>query len=366
MSTPPIRTAVLGYGLAGKVFHCPFVSSVPGLELTAIVQRNGDEARAAYPQAKILRSVDEAFSDPNIDLIVVATPNDSHFDLASRALESGKHVVVDKPFTPTFEHGRALVNLAKRQDRVLAPFHNRRYDGDFLTVRKLVAEATLGRVVVIESHFDRFRPYPRPNTWKEDAGPANGMLFDLGPHLVDQALALFGPPLAITASVRTDRDQSNIEDAFAIVLDYGGSTDIPYIRYVCRATWLAAEPAPRFTVHGTHGSYTKRGVDPQEPALIAGAKVPTLGDPTPWLPEPQSSWGTLTHAADLQNPTQLTRTPYPTETGDYRQFYANIRDAIRGTCPLAISGEDGYRTIRLLELARVSSARRMTLDVSFD
>src|SRR5580698_5683869 len=132
MSTPPIRTAVLGYGLAGKVFHCPFVSSVPGLELAAIVQRNGDEARAAYPQAKILRSVDEAFSDPNIDLIVVATPNDSHFDLASRALESGKHVVVDKPFTPTFEHGRALVNLAKRHDRVLAPFHNRRYDGDFL------------------------------------------------------------------------------------------------------------------------------------------------------------------------------------------------------------------------------------------
>jgi scyllo-inositol 2-dehydrogenase (NADP+) len=366
MSAPPIRTAVLGYGLAGKVFHCPFISAVPGLELTAIVQRRGDEASAAYPPAKILRSVDEAFADPNIDLIVVATPNDTHFDLASRALQAGKHVVIDKPFAASSESALSLIDLAKRYGKVLAPFHNRRYDGDFLTVRKLIVETTLGRIVTIESHLDRFRPFPRPNTWKEDAGAANGMLFDLGPHLVDQALALLGPPLAITGTVRTDRDQSHIEDAFGIILDYGGSTDIPYIRYECRATWLAAEPAPRFTVHGTHGSYTKRGVDPQEPALIAGAKVPTLGNPTPWLPEPQSSWGTLTTAPDLQNPTHLTRTPYPTETGDYRQFYANVRDAIRGTCPLAISAEDGYRTIRLLELARLSSHRRMTLDVDFE
>ena len=193
----PIRTAVLGFGLAGKVFHCPFISAVPGLELSAIVQRHGNEAATAYPSALILRSIDDALADPNIDLIVVGTPNDTHFDLAARALQAGKHVVIDKPFAATSEQARELIAIAQKSGKIVAPFHNRRYDGDFLTVRKLRAENTLGRIVTIESHFDRFRPLQRANTWKEASGPANGMLFDLGPHLVDQALALFGPPRAI-------------------------------------------------------------------------------------------------------------------------------------------------------------------------
>jgi predicted dehydrogenase len=362
----PIRTAVLGFGLAGKVFHCPFISAVPGLELSVIVQRSGDEASTAYPNARILRSVEDAFADPAIDLIVVGTPNDTHFDLAHRALQAGKHVVIDKPFAGTSEQAHELIALAARNGKILAPFHNRRYDGDFLTVRKLRAEATLGRIVTIESHFDRFRPIQRSGTWKEAAGLVNGMLFDLGPHLVDQALALFGPPSAITASVRSDRDQTAIEDAFHIVLDYGGTADNRYLRYTCQATMLAAEGAPRFTVHGTHGSYLKYGVDPQEPVLVGGAKPPMLGSPDPWLPEPESDWGTLTIAPDPDNPSDLRRSPYPTETGDYRQFYASVRDAILGTAPLPISAEDGYRVIRLLELARISSERRMTLDVTFD
>jgi scyllo-inositol 2-dehydrogenase (NADP+) len=362
----PIRTAILGYGLAGKVFHAPFVSAIPGLELTAIVQRRGDEASTNYPHAKILRSVDEAFANPDIDLIIVATPNGTHYDLALRALNAGKHVVIDKPFATTSEQARELIIVAQRQGKILAPFHNRRFDGDFLTLRKLRAESTLGRIVTIDSHFDRFRPLQRPDTWKESSGPANGMLFDLGPHLVDQALALFGPPNAITASVRSDRDQTAIEDAFVIVLDFGGTADNRYVRYTCRATMLAAEPAPRFTVHGTHGSYIKRGVDPQEPALVSGAKVPPLGDPTPWLPEPESAWGTLTQCPNSADPANLTRTPYPTSTGDYRQFYLNVCEAILGICPLHISSEDGYRVVRLLELARISSQRRMTLDVTFD
>ncbi|MDQ2926302.1 MAG: Gfo/Idh/MocA family oxidoreductase [Acidobacteriota bacterium] len=362
----PIRTAVLGFGLAGKIFHCPFISAVPGFELTTIVQRRGDEASAAYPDARILRSADEAFNDPNLDLIIVATPNDTHFDLAARALQAGKHVVLDKPFTTTSAQARSLIDIAKHAGKILAPFHNRRYDGDFLTVRKLRAESVLGRIVTIESHLDRFRPIQRANTWKESSGPANGLLFDLGPHLVDQALALFGPPASVTASVRSDRDETAIEDAFILVLDYGGSADNRYVRYTCHATMLAAEPAPRFTVHGTHGSYTKRGIDPQEPALHNGAKVPPLDAPTPWLPEPKSAWGTLTHAPNPSDPTHLIRAPYPTETGDYRQFYVNVRDAILGTTPLAIPAEDGYRTIRILELARISSERRITIDITFD
>src|SRR6202000_2976929 len=149
-------------------------------------------------------------------------------------LQAGKHVVIDKPFASTSEQARELINAAHHAGKIVAPFHNRRYDGDFLTVRQLRADATLGRIVTVESHFDRYRPVQRPNTWKEASGPANGMLFDLGPHLVDQALALFGPPTAITASVRADRDQTSIEDAFSITLDFGGSGDIGYTRYVCQ------------------------------------------------------------------------------------------------------------------------------------
>ena len=362
----PIRTAVLGFGLAGKVFHCPFISAVPGLELSAIVQRHGNEAATAYPSALILRSIDDALADPNIDLIVVGTPNDTHFDLAARALQAGKHVVIDKPFAATSAQARELITLASKAGKIVAPFHNRRHDGDFLTLRKLRLENTLGRIVTIESHFDRFRPLQRTGTWKEASGPANGMLFDLGPHLVDQALALFGPPKAITASVRSDRDETAIEDAFIIVLDYGGTGETRYLRYTCQATMIAAENGPRFRVNGTRGSYVKYGVDPQESALVNGAKVPPIGSPEPWLPEPESAWGTLTYAPDPSDPANLTRTPHPTETGDYRSFYANVRDAINGVSPLAISSEDGYRTIRLLELARISSERRMTLDVSFE
>ncbi len=216
----PIRTAVLGYGFAGRIFHSPFVHTVPGLELSAIVQRHGDTAAADYPATRILRSVDEAFADPAIDLIVVATPNDSHVELATRALEAGKHVVIDKPIAGRSAEVLELIALAKKQGKVLAPFHSRRFDGDFLTVRKLITEGTLGRITLVDSHFDRFRTFQRKNSWKEAGGAFNGLLYDLGPHLLDQALALFGTPKSITASVRQERDVTAIEDAFDIVLEF--------------------------------------------------------------------------------------------------------------------------------------------------
>ena len=366
MPEPPIRAAVLGYGLAGKVFHCPFISAVPGLELSAIVQRTGDAAAQAYPSARILRSADEALTDPTIDLIVVATPSETHFDLAAQALQAGKHVVVDKPITSSSKSARALVSLAKTHKRILAPFHNRRWDGDFLTLRQLLHENTLGRVVEIVSRFDRYRPLQRPNTWKEIASPATGVLYDLGPHLVDQALTLFGPPARITASIRHDRDRTDIDDAFDLVLDY----DMLYgraLRYSCHATMLAADPSPRFLVHGTHGSFRKFGVDPQEPTLLnTNRRPPMLGGNEPWLPEPESAWGTVTLPLDLAQPTEFTRTQLPTIPGDYRQFYANVRDAILGKAPLTVSAEDGYRTLRLLDLARESHHQRQTLPVTFD
>ncbi len=365
----PIRTAVLGYGFAGRIFHSPFVHAVPGLELAAIVQRHGDNAAADYPEARILRSVDEAFDDPTIELIVVATPNDSHVEMATRALQAGKHVVIDKPITGSSAEALELIVLARRQGKVLAPFHSRRFDGDFLTVRKLITERTLGRVTLVNSHFDRFRPIQRTGSWKEAGGAANGLLFDLGPHLLDQALALFGVPTSITASVRQERDVTAIEDAFDIALEFArpglDGKAARGIRYECHASMIAAEAAPRFRVNGTLGSYVKSGMDPQEAALLGGARPEVLGSSAVWLAEAESAWGTLTTAADPSEPAKLERRKLTTEVGDYRQFYANVRDVIRGEAPLVVSAEDGYRAIRLLELALQSSDHGHTLPVDF-
>lgn len=356
---PDIGVAVIGFGLAGRVFHAPFVNAVPGLKLEAIVQRRGDEAAKAYPEARILRSVEEAFADPLIELVVVGTPNETHFELAKQALVAGKHVVIDKPFAATSSQAKELIDLATARGLVLAPYHNRRWDGDFITVRKLLDEKSVGRLVTFESHFDRFRPLPREATWKEAGSDANGMLFDLGPHLVDQVLSLFGVPQAITASVRKDRDTTDIEDAFDITLHYDR------LLAHCRATMLACDAAPRFLLHGTQGSFKKYGLDPQEPALLGGAKVPVMGDSKQWLNEPESEWGTLTVAPDPANPGTVIRTRVQTEPGDYRGYYANVRDAIRGTAQLAVKPEDAYRVIRLLEMARESSSKGCSLPVKF-
>jgi scyllo-inositol 2-dehydrogenase (NADP+) len=361
MGSFPVRAAVIGYGLGGRVFHCPFISAVPELELAAIVQRSGDDAGLAYPNSRILRSIDETLSDSTIDLVVVSTPNDTHFDLAKQALQAGKHVVIDKPFAPNSEAALELIKLAEAQGKLVIPFHNRRFDGDFLTVGRLIDEKMLGRVVQVISHFDRFRPVQRPNTWKEASGISNGMLFDLGPHLIDQALALFGAPDTITASVRRDRDRTDIDDAFDVVLEYKASG----VRYECHASYLACEPSPRFLLHGTQGSYIKHGLDPQEPAIVGGARPPAVDSTEPWLPEPESAWGTIVLAPNPEIPTTLERSPCPTVMGDYRLFYENVRDAVLGKAALAVTPQDGYRTIKLIELAMQSSHEGRTLPVSF-
>jgi scyllo-inositol 2-dehydrogenase (NADP+) len=362
-----IGVGVIGFGLGGRVFHAPFVSAVPGLKLVAIMQRKGDEAAKAWPAAKTVRSLDEMLGDSAVEVVVVSTPNQTHFRMAMAALEAGKHVVIDKPFAATGEEAAELGRVARSQGVLLAPFHNRRWDGDFVTVRKLIEQQAIGRLVTFESHFDRFRPVPRENTWKEAENPANGMLFDLGPHLVDQVLALFGAPDAIAASVRTDRDRTAIEDAFDITLHFSINSSLGAHGLLahCRTSMLACDAAPRFLLHGTAGSFKKYGLDPQEPALVHGAKVPTMGSPEVWLREAEADWGTLTVAPDPADPAMLVRREVKTELGDYRGFYANVRDAVLGTAELAVTPEDGYRVIKLLEMARVSSAEGRTLKVVF-
>ena len=357
-----IGVGIIGYGLGGRVFHAPFVSAVPGLQLRTIMSSKTAEITAAYPGIKVVRTIEEVLADSSIGLVVVSTPNETHAKLAKQCLEAGRHVVIDKPFSSTSKEAWDLLQLAKTTGVFVVPFHNRRWDGDFMTVRHLLDEHALGRLVTFESHFDRFRPLPRENSWKEAADPANGMLFDLGPHLVDQCLALFGVPDTIQASVRSDRDRTEIEDAFDITLGY--TSDGHGMLAHCRSTYLAADPAPRFLLHGTAGSFRKYGVDPQEPALVAGVKVPPMGSQQVWLQEPPDAWGTLTVAPDMSQPGVLVTRQVPTVPGDYRGFYANVRDAILGRTTLAVTGEDGFRTIRLLELARSSSAERRTLDVN--
>jgi predicted dehydrogenase len=354
-----IGVAVIGFGMAGNIFHAPFVSAVPGLRLDVIVQRKGDEAAKAYPGVRVLRSVEEALADVDVQLVVVATPNETHYALAKQALEAGKHVVIDKPFAATSEQAKELWKIAEERGLVLAPFHNRRWDGDFLTVKKLVDEKAVGRLVTYEACWDRFRPLPRENTWKEAGDLANGLLFDLGPHLVDQALVLFGTPTGITASVRKDRDQTDIEDAWDITLHY------PKLMVYCRSSMLACDASPRFLLHGTRGSFKKYGLDPQEPAMVGGAKVPPMGDAKKWLGESEEHWGTLTIAPDPSEPTILVRKKVETALGDYRGYYANVRDAINGVAKLAVTPEDGYRLVRLLEMARESSKEGRTLAVEF-
>lgn len=353
-----IRTAVVGFGLAGKVFHAPFISAIPGMELSGILQRSGDSATQKYPHTHIYRTL-ESLLATKTDLLVIGTPNATHFSFAKAAILAGKHVVVDKPVTATSEEAAELTHLAEKHGVVYAPFHNRRWDGDFLTAKQLIDAGNLGRIVTFESHFDRFRPSPRVNSWKEDAGDLQSLVMDLGPHLVDQALALFGRPDSVTANLRTERAGSQIEDAFDLTLHY--TKDGFPIRAVLRCTMIAAEPAPRFLVHGTQGSFRKYGVDPQEPAILAGAIVPPLED-TSWLQEEASLYGTVA-APDPASPTTITRTSVPTVRSDYRNFYVNVRDTILGTSSLLVTPRDAVHCLRILELARESSRQQRTLPV---
>jgi len=353
-----IKVAIVGFGLAGRVFHAPFVKSVPGLHLSYIVQRRGQEASIAYPDATILRSFEEVLTS-DADLVIVGSPNATHYPFAKSCLEAGKHVVVDKPFAATSEEALTLATIAKEKNLILAPFHNRRWDGDFLTVRKLLESNAVGRLVTFTAHWDRFNPIPKIEAWQEASAPGNGLLFNLGCHLVDQVLALFGSPLKISASVRRDRDGTHIDDAFDIVLFY------PRLLVSCHASLVACSPSPRFLLHGTQGTFKKYGLDPQEANLVAGGRVPLLGIDSDWLSEGEAYWGILTTAPDPRDPKTLVSKNIATLSGDYRKFYVNIRDTILGLTSLAVTPMDGYRLIKLLELARESSESGNTVSVNF-
>lgn len=336
---------LIGFGLAGRAFHAPVISAVPGLRLAAILQRSGDSAAQAYPAAKIVRTLDEMLAAPEVQLVAVASPNETHFEFARRSLEAGRHVLVDKPFTPTMGEAIALVQLAKKHGRIVSVYQNRRYDGDFQALRQLCAEGKLGQVVHFEACYDRYRPELKPGAWRERQGPANGVFFDLAPHLIDHALLILGPPEAIAADIRIERNQAVVDDAFDLFFYYSGGT-----RAALRATMLAAKARPRLLVHGATAAFFKQDFDSQEENLRYG-KIPPSG---PWGAEPAEKWGVLTrHFAD-----RVEQSRVPGAACDYRDFYANLRDAILGRAELAVTPQWALNVMQVLLLARESSERR--------
>ena len=342
-----VRVGLVGFGLAGQTFHAPLIQAVPGLELACILERRGMLAQQKYPDVRVSRTLEEFLADDQIRLCVIATPNASHFELAQRCLLAGRDVVVDKPFTTMCEQAAKLIRLAADRGRLLTVFQNRRWDGDFLTVRKLITSGTLGRIVSYESNYDRFRPTIQPDRWRERNEPGSGVLFDLGPHVLDQAFVLFGTPKAITADVFVEREGAVVDDAYMVRLEYHG------MHAVLRSSMLACAPGPRFLVHGTKGSFVKYGMDAQEHALRQG-KTPSGPQ---WGENPESEWGILHQPNAETTVTQKVKT----EAGDYRCFYANVRDAILEGAPLAVPVREALRTVRALELAVQSSRERRTV-----
>jgi predicted dehydrogenase len=336
-----ISVGLVGFGFAGKVFHAPVIRAVDGLRLSAIVQRHGPPD-PRYPDVEFVRSLDDLLSR-KIDLVVVATPNTSHHPIAKQALRAGRHVVVDKPFTTTLAEAQDLVQTAKQQQRIVTVYQDRRYTGDFATVQQVVSEGTLGRVVLFESHFDRVRPEQKPNAWREEPLPGSGVWFDIGPHVFDQALLLFGIPEAIGADIRIERDGGRIDDAFDVMLYYR------HTRALLRASMLRPPVGPTWTVNGTKASFIKYGMDPQEAALKEG-RTPDEPD---WDTEPPESYGKLVTV-------DATRT-VPTLRSSFARYYENVRDAILGKAELAVSPEWSLDVMRGLVIAAESSRTRHVL-----
>lgn len=337
---------MVGYGLAGSVFHAPLIAATEGMEVAAVVTGNpGRQRRAAadHPAATVLADVHLLWQDAqSYDLVVVAAPNRAHVPVALAALEAGLAVVIDKPLAASSADGRRLQEAARDRGLMLAVFHNRRFDGDMLTVQRLLAEGAFGEVIRFESRFERWRPQRAAEAWRERGDPeeAGGVLFDLGSHLVDQALVLFGAVDDVYAEVDRRRPGALVGDDVFVALTHAGG-----VRSHLWMSHLAAQPAPRMRVLGTESAYVKWGLDPQEGALRSGARP---GDPG-WGREPDEHWGTL--GADGETH------PIETEAGAYERFYAGVREALRNGTPPPVTGAEAVAGLEILEAALEGASR---------
>lgn len=330
-----IRVGLIGYGFSGKTFHAPLIAAVPGLKLCAVASRDARKVAADISGVRVYGTPQELLAANDIDLVVIATPNDSHAPLARAAIEAGKHVVIDKPFTLDLAEARALVALSRHRDVLLSVFHNRRWDSDFLSVRRAIEDGLIGTVSHFESHFDRFRPAVRER-WREQAVAGGGIWFDLGPHLVDQAVRLFGLPDRIQASLAKQRTGAVADDWAHVVLSYAER------RVVLHAGMLVADGTNRFTVHGDAGSIVKRKIDRQEAQLLAGMVPGAPG----WGEDPDP----LLMYDGIAGPREI-----PALVGDQRLYYSGIADALSGIGPNPVLPIQALCVTAIVEAAQQSS-----------
>jgi scyllo-inositol 2-dehydrogenase (NADP+) len=339
-----VRVALIGYGLGGRSFHAPFIATTPGMKLVAVVTGDADrqrDARADYPDANVIPSADQLFlGDHEVDLIVISTPNKTHAPLAMAAAAHGFAVVVDKPLATTSEDARNVVDVARDRGTFLSVYQNRRWDGDFRTVGRLVREGKLGTVYRFESRFERWRPTPKPG-WRERGGrdEGGGLLFDLGSHLIDQALTLFGPVTRVYAEPDRRRPSVEVDDDVFISLTHASG-----VRSHLWASAVAAQSGPRFRVLGSDAGYTKYGMDVQEERLRSGAKP--VGDD--WGVEARENWGVIGTDEDLS--------PVPTERGQYGAFYAGVVRSLRDGAPPPVDPSDAITTLEIIEQASTQRA----------
>ncbi|PKM94275.1 MAG: oxidoreductase [Firmicutes bacterium HGW-Firmicutes-1] len=349
-----INVGLLGFGISGRVFHAPIFTSVEGFHLSKIFTRSEqkkEQAGLLYPEADVVDNVESIIDDPNIDLIVIALPNTSHYEMAERSLIAGKHVVVEKPFTNTTEEATALIHTSKEEEKLLSVFHNRRYDGDFLTLKTIIDNNTLGDIKEFESHFDRFRTATNSKLWRESMLPGSGILFDLGSHLIDQAVQLFGMPNEVYADIRTQRPNSLVDDNFEIILYY---TDL---KVTLKSGMLVKEPLPRFILLGDKGSYVKYGVDPQEAELKQNFRPDEWED---WGLEDPANYGTINY---IENDINI-RGSVETLAGNYTIYYQNIYDAIVNGKSLEVTADQARDVIHLIELAKESNVEKRRISLT--
>ncbi len=323
--------------MSGRVFHAPFLHVNPGFELYSVWEREKNLASAIYPSIRTCRTLEELLSDEAVELVVVNTPNYTHFDYAKQALLAGKHVIVEKPFTVTEKEGLELIGLAEKTGKKLSSYQSRRFDSDYRTVKRIVNSGVLGKIVEVEIHYDRFTPALSPKVHKETPGPGRGLLYDLGSHLIDQALQLFGDPEAVFADIFIIRDHSQVDDYMEVLLFYPG------LRIRLKSSYLVREPLPAFSLYGHLGTFHKVRGDIQERALLAAE--PPVGDS--WGVESDSTRGFL----HTEENGKIIREYVPTERGNYMDFFTGVYEAIRNNKPLPVTAEEGTRIIRVIEKA---------------
>ena len=347
----PVRTGLVSFGISSKTFHAPFLTTMPEYHLHTVVERKTRDAEKMYPGVKVVTRFEDMVADPEVELVIITSPNETHFPYSKAAMEAGKHVVVEKPFTVNSEQSAELVQVSQKTGKICSVYHNRRYVADFRTMQEILEKKLLGELHEFTAHYDRYRPDPRTyGLWREQPLPGSGVLNDLGSHLIDQALVLFGVPEYVYADIRKQKPYSQVDDYFNLELDYG------FLKVILHSGMLVREMGPRYMMHGTKGSYIKSGEDPQEERLKAG-ELP-VGDN--WCYEPEEMHG-LIHT-EING--EVVRKKFTSLRGDFGDFYRDLFKSIREGAPLKVKPEHGHNVVRLIELCFESSEKKARVPVT--